>query len=130
MEHLEEKEDDHEEVMESVQSGSNSSLGGPMEATWARLAEEEVSIKRRRKLLKGFDEFLRNSMKVEEEVLEKLGVNTKCSRQTRSAVVAPLRKFGEELRGRWLELGGEAWMRPVMNVMRVLNADNADDLER
>uniref|UniRef100_A0A8R1DSV8 Uncharacterized protein n=1 Tax=Caenorhabditis japonica TaxID=281687 RepID=A0A8R1DSV8_CAEJA len=25
---------------------------------------------------------------------------------------------------------GEAWMRPVMNVMRVLNADNADDLER
>uniref|UniRef100_A0A8R1IME9 Uncharacterized protein n=1 Tax=Caenorhabditis japonica TaxID=281687 RepID=A0A8R1IME9_CAEJA len=127
MEHLEEKEDDHEDVMESVQSGSNSSLGGPMEETWARMAEEEeVSIKRRRKLLKGFDEFLRNSVKVEEEVLEKLGVNTKCSRQTRSAVVAPLLKFGEELRGRWLELGGEAWMRPVMNVMRVLNADSVD----
>uniref|UniRef100_A0A8R1DFW6 Retrotransposon gag domain-containing protein n=1 Tax=Caenorhabditis japonica TaxID=281687 RepID=A0A8R1DFW6_CAEJA len=65
-----------------------------------------------------------------EEVLENLRVNTKCSRQTRGAVVAPLREFGEELRGRWLELGGEAWMRPVMNVMRVLNADNADDLER
>uniref|UniRef100_A0A8R1EGX4 Uncharacterized protein n=1 Tax=Caenorhabditis japonica TaxID=281687 RepID=A0A8R1EGX4_CAEJA len=132
MEHLEEKEDDHEDVMQSVESGSNSSLGGPMEATWARMAEEEeeVSIRRRRKLLKGFDVFLRNSVKVEEEVLEKLGFNTTCSRQTRSAVVAPLRKFGEELRGRWLELGKEAWMRPVMNVMRVLNADNADDLER
>uniref|UniRef100_A0A8R1DMG2 Uncharacterized protein n=2 Tax=Caenorhabditis japonica TaxID=281687 RepID=A0A8R1DMG2_CAEJA len=94
MEHLEEKEDDHEDVMESVESGSNSSLGGPMEATWARMAEEEeeVSIRRRRKLLKGFDVFLRNSAKVEEEVLEKLGFNTTCSRQTRSAVVAPLRK--------------------------------------
>uniref|UniRef100_A0A8R1I6G2 Uncharacterized protein n=1 Tax=Caenorhabditis japonica TaxID=281687 RepID=A0A8R1I6G2_CAEJA len=66
MEHLEEKEDDHEEVMESVQSGSNSSLGAPMEETWAQTAEEEeeeVSIRRRRKLLKGFDEFLRNRLK-------------------------------------------------------------------
>uniref|UniRef100_A0A8R1ITK4 Uncharacterized protein n=1 Tax=Caenorhabditis japonica TaxID=281687 RepID=A0A8R1ITK4_CAEJA len=41
MEHLEEKEDDHEDVMESEQSGSNSSLGGPMEETWARTAEEK-----------------------------------------------------------------------------------------
>uniref|UniRef100_A0A8R1IFP3 Uncharacterized protein n=1 Tax=Caenorhabditis japonica TaxID=281687 RepID=A0A8R1IFP3_CAEJA len=132
MEHLEEKEDDHEEVMESVQSWSNSSLGAPMEETWAQTAEEEeeeVSIRRRRKLLKGFDEFLRNSVKVEEEVLEKLGFNTTCSRQTRSAVVAPLRKFGEELRGRWLELGGEVWMKSVMNVMRALKVENADDLE-
>uniref|UniRef100_A0A8R1IF02 Uncharacterized protein n=1 Tax=Caenorhabditis japonica TaxID=281687 RepID=A0A8R1IF02_CAEJA len=131
MEYLEEKEDDHEDVMESVESGSNSGLGGPMEATWARMAEEEeeVSIRRRRKLLKGFDEFLRNSVKVEEEVLEKLGCNTTCSRQTRSDVVAPLRKFGEELRGRWLELGGEGWMKSVMNVMRALKVENADDLE-
>uniref|UniRef100_A0A8R1EJK8 Uncharacterized protein n=1 Tax=Caenorhabditis japonica TaxID=281687 RepID=A0A8R1EJK8_CAEJA len=90
MEHLEEKEDDHEDVMESVESGSNSSLGGPMEATWARMAED---------------------------------------RQTRSAVVAPLRKFGEELRGRWLELGGEVWMKSVMNIMRALKVENADDLE-
>uniref|UniRef100_A0A8R1HGP5 Uncharacterized protein n=1 Tax=Caenorhabditis japonica TaxID=281687 RepID=A0A8R1HGP5_CAEJA len=120
MEHLEEKEDDHEDEMESVKSGSNSSLGGPMEATWARMAQEEVSIKRRRKLLKGFDEFLRNSVKVEEKVLEKLRVNTKCSRQTRGAVVAPLREFLEELRGRWSELGGEVWMKSVMNVMRAL----------
>uniref|UniRef100_A0A8R1EQV9 Uncharacterized protein n=1 Tax=Caenorhabditis japonica TaxID=281687 RepID=A0A8R1EQV9_CAEJA len=110
MEHLEEKEDDHEEVMESVQSGSNSSLGGPMEETWARTAEEEeVNIRRRRKLLKGFDEFLRNSVKVEEEVLEKLGFNTTCSRQTRSAVVAPLRNDERDAS---------------------VNADNADDLER
>uniref|UniRef100_A0A8R1EI91 Uncharacterized protein n=1 Tax=Caenorhabditis japonica TaxID=281687 RepID=A0A8R1EI91_CAEJA len=91
--------------------------------------EEEVSIRRRRKLLKGFDVFLRNSAKVEEEVLEKLGFNTTCSRRTRSAVVAPLRKFGEELRGRWLELGGEVWMKSVMNVMRALKVENADDLE-
>uniref|UniRef100_A0A8R1ISH7 Uncharacterized protein n=1 Tax=Caenorhabditis japonica TaxID=281687 RepID=A0A8R1ISH7_CAEJA len=130
MEHLEEEEDDHKDVMESLQSGSNSGLGGPMEATWARMAEEEeVSFKRRRKMLKGFDELLRNSVKVEEEVLENLRVNTKCSRQTRGAVVAPLREFIEELRGRWSELGGEVWMKSVMNVMRALKVENADDLE-
>uniref|UniRef100_A0A8R1EFP0 Histone-lysine N-methyltransferase SETMAR n=1 Tax=Caenorhabditis japonica TaxID=281687 RepID=A0A8R1EFP0_CAEJA len=41
-------------------------------------------------------------------LLEKLGFNTTCSRQTRSVVVEPFRKCGEELRGRWLELLGLA----------------------
>uniref|UniRef100_A0A8R1IKW6 Uncharacterized protein n=1 Tax=Caenorhabditis japonica TaxID=281687 RepID=A0A8R1IKW6_CAEJA len=74
MEHLEEKEDDHEDGMESVQSGSNSSLGGPMKETWARTAEEEENLGAK---------VARNSrgVKVEEEVLEKLGFNTTCSRQ-------------------------------------------------
>uniref|UniRef100_A0A8R1EAJ9 Uncharacterized protein n=1 Tax=Caenorhabditis japonica TaxID=281687 RepID=A0A8R1EAJ9_CAEJA len=134
MEKMQEREDAAMEIDHGkdsrVASESTSDLGGPTETLWARMTEEEVSIKMRRKLLKGFDEFLRNSVKVEKEVIEKLGFNTTCSKRTKSVVVEPLRQFGEELRGRWAELGGEAWMRPVMNVMRVLNADNADDLER
>uniref|UniRef100_A0A8R1ED04 Uncharacterized protein n=1 Tax=Caenorhabditis japonica TaxID=281687 RepID=A0A8R1ED04_CAEJA len=68
--------------------------------------------------------------KMEEDVLEKIASNTTCSEQTKSVVVEQLRQFSEELRIRWSALGGVTWMKSVMNVMRALDVENADDLER
>uniref|UniRef100_A0A8R1I7D6 CCHC-type domain-containing protein n=1 Tax=Caenorhabditis japonica TaxID=281687 RepID=A0A8R1I7D6_CAEJA len=127
---VEEMNADQRRKVDRLASRSISESKSPMETLWVRMTGEEMSVKMRSKLLKGFDKFLQNSGKMEEDVLEKIASNTKCSEQTKSVVVEQLRQFSEELRIRWSALGGVTWMKSVMNVMRALDVENADDLER
>uniref|UniRef100_A0A8R1IPN4 Uncharacterized protein n=1 Tax=Caenorhabditis japonica TaxID=281687 RepID=A0A8R1IPN4_CAEJA len=108
MEHLEAKEGDHEDVMERVQSGSNSSLGGPMEETWARTAEERSEHPKAEKAVKRIRRVLAESVKVEEKCWKSLV-------STRRAV------------GRREVL---SWRRCGSLEKNCAEDDNADDLER
>uniref|UniRef100_A0A8R1II18 Uncharacterized protein n=2 Tax=Caenorhabditis japonica TaxID=281687 RepID=A0A8R1II18_CAEJA len=128
--YVEEMNADQRRKVDRLARRSISESKSAMETLWVRMTEEEMSVKMRSKLLKGFDKFLQNSGKMEEDVLEKIASNTKCSEQTKSVVVEQLRQFSEELRCRWSAFGGVTWMKSVMNVMRALDVENADDLER
>uniref|UniRef100_A0A8R1I8P0 Uncharacterized protein n=1 Tax=Caenorhabditis japonica TaxID=281687 RepID=A0A8R1I8P0_CAEJA len=119
--YVEEMNADQQRKVDRLASRSISESKSPMETLWARMTEEEMSVKMRSKLLKGFDKFLQNSGKMEEDVLEKIASNTTCSEQTKSVVVEQLRQFSEELRIRWSAFGGVTWMKSVMNVMRALD---------
>uniref|UniRef100_A0A8R1IDP0 CCHC-type domain-containing protein n=1 Tax=Caenorhabditis japonica TaxID=281687 RepID=A0A8R1IDP0_CAEJA len=100
------------------------------DSSWAAQMEMEVSIKDRRKLLKGWHKFIVASEKLETEMKEKIGLFTTCSSRAKNSIIAPVKKFGEELRGRWEEIGGETWIKAVMTVMSVRQIENGIELEK
>uniref|UniRef100_A0A8R1I5Q7 Uncharacterized protein n=1 Tax=Caenorhabditis japonica TaxID=281687 RepID=A0A8R1I5Q7_CAEJA len=87
------------------------------EMSRAEQSKMEITIKERRTLLKGWHKFIVASEKVERETIEQVGLFTTCSSRAKESILAPLKKFGEELRDRWEEMGGDKWIKSVMAVM-------------
>uniref|UniRef100_A0A8R1HTV0 Uncharacterized protein n=1 Tax=Caenorhabditis japonica TaxID=281687 RepID=A0A8R1HTV0_CAEJA len=84
------------------------------DSSWAAQMVMEVSIKDRIKLLKGWHKFIVASDKLEKEMKEKIGLFTTCSSRAKNSILAPVKKFGEELGDRCEEFGGETWIEAVM----------------
>uniref|UniRef100_A0A8R1IE03 C2H2-type domain-containing protein n=3 Tax=Caenorhabditis japonica TaxID=281687 RepID=A0A8R1IE03_CAEJA len=112
---------------EVVQGGG--SVGDKLSTTigwaeWTELELQAVSLKERRKRVRGFAKFVDKSASVEKELAEKLKMMTKLSERQRDMVAAPVTTFCAELRERFEEVDRDKWQRAVMRMMRENHLEN------
>uniref|UniRef100_A0A8R1EPY8 Uncharacterized protein n=1 Tax=Caenorhabditis japonica TaxID=281687 RepID=A0A8R1EPY8_CAEJA len=89
------------EVVESVESVT----GGESEERLG--AERKVSVRGRRKLVKGFAQWLKTIEQVSEKVENNLVVLTKCTKRQRDGIIGPLKEFASELLERFEKMGAD-----------------------
>uniref|UniRef100_A0A8R1DH69 Uncharacterized protein n=1 Tax=Caenorhabditis japonica TaxID=281687 RepID=A0A8R1DH69_CAEJA len=109
------------EVVESVTGGESEERLG---------AERKVSVRGRRKLVKGFAKWLKTIEQVSEKVEKDLVVLTKCTKKQRDGIIDPLKEFASELLERFEEMGADRWPRSVLRVMKDFDLENVQDLRR
>ncbi|PIC16144.1 hypothetical protein B9Z55_022849 [Caenorhabditis nigoni] len=114
-----------QEIVEKIQSGS-----GVTSVSWKRWSEEMdvLSPKDRSLLVKGFTKFVESSVQVENDLYEAIKMTCKGTDRQWDVLMAPVRKFGKELRERYEELGGEGWQLEVIRVMRESNVETVEKL--
>uniref|UniRef100_A0A8R1IUQ5 Uncharacterized protein n=1 Tax=Caenorhabditis japonica TaxID=281687 RepID=A0A8R1IUQ5_CAEJA len=120
VEHVEEK-NVVVEVDESVTGGESEERLG---------AERKVSVRGRRKLVKGFAQWLKTIEQVSEKVEKDLVVLTKCTKRQREGIIGPLKEFASELLERFEEMGADRWPRSVLRVMKDFDLENVQDIRQ
>uniref|UniRef100_A0A8R1IAM3 Uncharacterized protein n=1 Tax=Caenorhabditis japonica TaxID=281687 RepID=A0A8R1IAM3_CAEJA len=109
------------EVVESVTGGESEERLG---------AERKVSVRGRRKLVKGFAQWLKTIGQVSEKVEKDLVVLTKCTKRQREGIIGPLKEFASELLERFEEMGADRWPRSVLRVMKDFDLENVQDIRQ
>uniref|UniRef100_A0A8R1HVX3 Uncharacterized protein n=1 Tax=Caenorhabditis japonica TaxID=281687 RepID=A0A8R1HVX3_CAEJA len=109
------------EVVESVTGGESEERLG---------AERKVSVRGRRKLVKGFAQWLKTIEQVSEKVERDLVVLTKCTKRQRDGIIAPLKEFASELLERFEEMGADRWPRSVLRVMKDFDLENVQEIRQ
>ncbi|EFO92045.1 hypothetical protein CRE_13090 [Caenorhabditis remanei] len=88
----------------------------------------EVRLKERRKLVKGFTDFLECSGRMESDMYEALKAACKGNERQSEVLVEPVKKYCHELRERFEELGGERWPLEIIGVMRENGVETVEEL--
>ncbi|CAO4387949.1 unnamed protein product [Caenorhabditis nigoni] len=114
-----------EEPVEKNEKSEARTTGG---SSWAEAMESQVTLGERKKLVKGYGEFVGSSEKVVESVHEQLGLLSTCSARQKDVIVRPVREFVSELMKRQNELGNGKWERVVMRIMRENGLEKLVDL--
>uniref|UniRef100_A0A8R1ICZ1 CCHC-type domain-containing protein n=1 Tax=Caenorhabditis japonica TaxID=281687 RepID=A0A8R1ICZ1_CAEJA len=109
------------EVEDSVTGGESDERLG---------AGRKVSVRGRRKLVKGFAQWLKNIEQVSEKVEKDLVVLTKCTKRQREGIIGPLKEFASELLERFEEMGADRWPRSVLRVMKDFDLENVQDIRQ
>uniref|UniRef100_A0A8R1IVW5 Transposable element Tc3 transposase-like DNA-binding HTH domain-containing protein n=1 Tax=Caenorhabditis japonica TaxID=281687 RepID=A0A8R1IVW5_CAEJA len=109
------------EVVESV-------TGGEIEERLG--AEWKVSVRDRRKLVKGFAQWLKTIEQVSEKVEKDLVVLTKCTKRQREGIIGPLKEFASELLERFGEMGADRWPRSVLRVKKDFDLENVQEIRQ
>ncbi|EFO84653.1 hypothetical protein CRE_03792 [Caenorhabditis remanei] len=97
------------------------------EKSWA-VQMNEVRLKERRKLVKGFTDFLESSGRMESDMYEALKAACKGNERQSEVLVEPVKKYCQELRERFEELGGERWPLEIIGVMRENGVETVEEL--
>ncbi|CCG58587.1 Protein CBG15389 [Caenorhabditis briggsae] len=111
----------------SVDSEKSEARTTTMES-WADAMQNQVTLRERKKLVKGYADFIGTSETVVESVREQLGVHSKCSERQKDVIVKPMKEFVSELTKRYNELGSGKWERVVMRIMRQNGLEKLEDL--
>ncbi|CAP28653.2 Protein CBG08916 [Caenorhabditis briggsae] len=111
----------------SVDSEKSAVRTATMES-WADAMQNQVTLRERKKLVKGYADFIGTSETVVESVREQLGVHSKCSERQKDVIVKPMKEFVSELTKRYNELGSGKWERVVMRIMRENGLEKLEDL--
>ncbi|CAP21461.1 Protein CBG24980, partial [Caenorhabditis briggsae] len=96
--------------------------------SWADAMQNQVTLRERKKLVKGYSDFIGTSETVVESVREQLGVHSKCSERQKDVIVKPMKEFVSKLTKRYNELGSGKWERVVMRIMRENGLEKLEDL--
>ncbi|EFO92857.1 hypothetical protein CRE_24348 [Caenorhabditis remanei] len=97
------------------------------EKSWA-VQMNEVRLKERRKLVRGFTDFLESSGRMESDMYEALKAACKGNERQSEVLVEPVKKYCQELRERFEELGGERWPLEIIGVMRENGVETVEEL--
>ncbi|EFO92685.1 hypothetical protein CRE_16343, partial [Caenorhabditis remanei] len=97
------------------------------EKSWA-VQMNEVRLKERRKLVKGFTDFLESSGRMESDMYEALKAAFKGNERQSEVLVEPVKKYCHKLRERFEELGGERWPLEIIGVMRENGVETVEEL--
>ncbi|KAF1760917.1 hypothetical protein GCK72_009170 [Caenorhabditis remanei] len=97
------------------------------EMSWA-VQMNEVTLKERRKLVKGFTDFLESSGRMESDMYEALKAAYKGNERQSEVLVEPVKKYCHELRERFEELGGERWPLEIIGIMRENGVETVEEL--
>ncbi|EFO92784.1 hypothetical protein CRE_19985 [Caenorhabditis remanei] len=97
------------------------------EKSWA-VHMNEVRLKERRKLVKGFTDFLESSGRMESDMYEALKAACKGNERQSEVLVEPVKKYCQELQERFEELGGERWPLEIIGVMRENGVETVEEL--
>ncbi|CAP29987.2 Protein CBG10620 [Caenorhabditis briggsae] len=111
----------------SVDSEKSEARTTTMES-WADAMQNQVTLRERKKLVKGYADFIGTSETVVESVREQLGVHSKCSERQKDVIVKPMKEFVSELTKRYNELSSGKWERVVMRIMRENGLEKLEDL--
>uniref|UniRef100_A0A8R1EV92 Uncharacterized protein n=1 Tax=Caenorhabditis japonica TaxID=281687 RepID=A0A8R1EV92_CAEJA len=90
--------------------------------------DEVMSLKQRRRKIRGFAKFVATTTEVEQETRRKIALMTKCSERQKELIIEPFMKFSRELLERFEEMGGDQWTRSVLRVMREFGLETVESL--
>ncbi|EFO89279.1 hypothetical protein CRE_16548, partial [Caenorhabditis remanei] len=88
----------------------------------------EVSLRERRKLVKGFTDFVEASGQMESDIFEAVKMTCQGTARQLEGLIAPVKKYGKELRERFDELGGERWTLEIIGLMRENQVETVEEL--
>ncbi|EFP01211.1 hypothetical protein CRE_24401 [Caenorhabditis remanei] len=111
--------------VERTKKGSSSVTSS--EKSWA-VQMNEVRLKERRKLVKGFTDFLESSGRMESDMYEALKAACQGNERQSEVLIEPVKKYCHELRERFEELGGERWPLEIIGVMRENGVETVEEL--
>ncbi|EFP00391.1 hypothetical protein CRE_01412 [Caenorhabditis remanei] len=97
------------------------------EKSWA-VQMNEVSLRERRKLVKGFTDFVEASGQMESDIFEAVKMTCQGTARQLEGLIAPVKKYGKELRERFDELGGERWTLEIIGLMRENGVETVEEL--
>ncbi|PIC23990.1 hypothetical protein B9Z55_017491 [Caenorhabditis nigoni] len=112
----------------SLEEDKKSAVRTATMESWEDAMKNQVTLRERKKLVKGYADFIGASETVVESVCAQLEVYSKCSERQKDVIVKPVREFCDELVKRYNELGNGKWERVVMRIMRENGLEKLEDL--
>ncbi|EFP06449.1 hypothetical protein CRE_29252 [Caenorhabditis remanei] len=90
----------------------------------------EVSLRERRKLVKGFTDCVEASGQMESDIFEAVKMTCQSTSRQLGGLIAPVKKYVKELRERFDELGGERWTLEIIGLMRENKVETVEELRK